>query len=129
MSDGQANTNSAEVSNTLRNGAVDARETVQPTLTEAERRAAEYPATWQDECADVENAFARSGVRPTWPDDEPGNIGPMADAMAEEIARLRITDAEREAIDRGSQCLSQNDVLEGMAEDAATLRGLLERLA
>ena len=38
-----------------------------------------------------------------------------------------LTDAEREAIDRASQYLSQNDVFEGMAEDAATLRGLLER--
>ena len=39
-----------------------------------------------------------------------------------------LTDAEREAIYRASQYLSQNDVFEGMAEDAATLRGLLERL-
>ena len=38
-----------------------------------------------------------------------------------------LTDAEREAIYRASQYLSQNDVFEGMAEDAATLRGLLER--
>lgn len=43
------------------------------------------------------------------------------------IARLRLTDAEREAIYRASQYLSQNDVFEGMAEDAAVLRGLLER--
>ena len=48
--------------------------------------------------------------------------------QADEIARLRLTDAEREAIYRASQYLSQNDVFEGMAEDAATLRGLLERL-
>ncbi len=39
-----------------------------------------------------------------------------------------LTDAEREAIYRASQYLSQNDVFEGMAEDAATLRGLLERM-
>lgn len=51
----------------------------------------------------------------------------LNDAM-HEIARLRITDTEREAIYRASQYLSQNDVFEGMAEDAAVLRGLLERL-
>ena len=48
-----------------------------------------YPATWPGEVADVEAAFERSGVKPTWPDDEPGNIGPMAAAMADEIERLR----------------------------------------
>ena len=51
----------------------------------------------------------------------------LEDEHATEIARLRLTDAEREAIYRASQYLSQNDVFEGMAEDAATLRGLLER--
>lgn len=39
-----------------------------------------------------------------------------------------LADAERQAIYRASQYLSQNDVFEGMAEDAAVLRGLLERL-
>jgi hypothetical protein len=47
------------------------------------------PQTWQDENAAVEAAFERSGVKPTWPADEAGNIGPMAEAMADEIARLR----------------------------------------
>lgn len=47
------------------------------------------PPTWQEEVASVEDAFERSGVEPTWPDDEPGNIGPMAAAMADEIGRLR----------------------------------------
>ena len=47
------------------------------------------PPTWQEEVAAVEDAFDRSGVKPTWPDDEPGNIGPMAAAMEAEIARLR----------------------------------------
>ena len=45
-----------------------------------------------------------------------------------EIARLRLTGAERVAIYRASQYLSQNDAFEGMAEDAAVLRALLERL-
>ena len=44
------------------------------------------------------------------------------------LTPFTLTDAEREAIYRASQYLSQNDVFEGMAEDAATLRGLLERL-
>ena len=49
------------------------------------------PPTWQEEVAAVEAAFERSGVRPTWPDDEPANIGPMAAAMADEIELLRLT--------------------------------------
>jgi hypothetical protein len=48
------------------------------------------PQTWQDETATVEAAFERSGVKPTWPADESGNIGPMAEAMADEIERLRL---------------------------------------
>jgi hypothetical protein len=47
------------------------------------------PPTWQEEVAAVEAAFERSGVQPTWPDDEAGNVGPMAEAMADEIGRLR----------------------------------------
>lgn len=47
--------------------------------------------------------------------------------LRSEVERLRLTDAEREAIYRASQYLSQNDVFEGMAEDAAVLRALLER--
>ena len=47
------------------------------------------PPTWQEEVASVEDAFDRSGVKSTWPDDEPGNIGPMAAAMADEIELLR----------------------------------------
>ena len=48
------------------------------------------PPTWQEEVATVEAAFERSGVQPTWPADEAGNIGPMAAAMADEIGRLRV---------------------------------------
>jgi hypothetical protein len=47
------------------------------------------PPTWQEEVASVEEAFERSGVKPTWPDDEAGNIGPMAAAMADEIELLQ----------------------------------------
>ena len=48
------------------------------------------PQTWQDETAAVEAAFERSGVKPTWTADEAGNIGPMAEAMADEIEQLRL---------------------------------------
>jgi hypothetical protein len=48
------------------------------------------PPTWQEEVATVEAAFERSGVKPIWPADEAGNIGPMAAAMADEIGRLRV---------------------------------------
>lgn len=92
-------------------------------LTGEEREAADSPATWQDECADVEAAFARSNVRPTWPDDEPANIGPMAAAMADEVARLRLTDAEREAVE------SAMDIAEAVGNPYLrnALRGLLAR--
>ena len=106
------------------------------------------PPTWQEEVATVEAAFERSGVQPTWPADEAGNIGPMAAAMADEIGRLRVaihslaeqdatlsvcdgsvtvtmdatlTDEEREAI----TCAA--DLLIG-SKPGATLRNLLERL-
>ena len=52
---------------------------------------------------------------------------PRCDLQFSADATHSLTDAEREAIYRASQYLSQNDVFEGMAEDAATLRGLLER--
>lgn len=84
------------------------------------------PPTWQEEVASVEDAFDRSGVKRPWPDDEPGNIGPMAAAMADEIRRLRLTDSEREAVEWFSHFgRPQNGPVIG--KHAATLRGLLER--
>ena len=53
---------------------------------------------------------------------------PRCDLMFSADVTPTLTDAEREAIYRASQYLSQNDVFEGMAEDAAVLRGLLERI-
>lgn len=82
------------------------------------------PPTWQEEVASVEEAFERSGVKPTWPDDEPGNIGPMAAAMADEIERLRLTDEEREALEHEVELAEYQQ----RHELVATLRGLLERL-
>jgi hypothetical protein len=112
------------------------------------------PPTWQDEEAAVEAAFERSGVQPTWPDDEAGNVGPMAEAMADEIERLRLalpnvgpapverqrsasvadvggagltlTEEEREAIYRAEARLRTAYVPDD--KTAATLRKLLERL-
>jgi hypothetical protein len=104
------------------------------------------PPTWQEEVASVEDAFDRSGVKSTWPDDEPGNIGPMAAAMADEIKllrgyrdaaeadaavarllvdKLRLTDEEREAIHRAEARLRTAYVPDDAT--AATLRRLLER--
>lgn len=58
----------------------------------------------------------------------------LVDARAE-IARLRLTDAEREAIERAAQWMVQLAKDRGeihsagyFVDDAATLRGLLERL-
>lgn len=82
------------------------------------------PPTWQEEVAAVEDAFERSGVNPTWPDDEPGNIGPMAAAMADEIERLRLTDDERQAVKSVVRLLYSTDY----DVEYVTLRGLLERL-
>jgi hypothetical protein len=107
------------------------------------------PPAWQEDVAAVEAAFERSGVQPTWPDDEAGNVGPMAEAMADEVDRLReairrladqdatlsvqggnvtvtldatLTDQEREAIETAVRWL------EPYPPVAATLRKLLERL-
>ncbi len=52
---------------------------------------------------------------------------PSYEELQREVARLRLTDAEREAIYRASRYISQNDAFEGMAEDADTLDALLER--
>lgn len=50
-----------------------------------------YPAppTWQEEAVAVDTAFERSGVKRTWPDDEPDQIIGMVNAMADEIELLR----------------------------------------
>ena len=84
------------------------------------------PPTWQEEVAAVEDAFDRSGVKSTWPDDEPGNIGPMAAAMADEIRRLRLTDEERAAIETADAYMSAAGCHNTNVQK--TLRGLLERL-
>lgn len=103
------------------------------------------PPTWQEEVASVEDAFDRSGVKSTWPDDEPGNIGPMAAAMADEIEllrgyrdaaeadaavahllvdKLRLTDEEREAVALAYSRLTADSKYDKVTE---TLRNLLKR--
>ena len=109
------------------------------------------PPTWQEEVASVEDAFDRSGVKPTWPADEAGNIGPMAAAMADEIEllrgyrdaaeadaavarllvdKLRLTAEEREAVEWfanfGNATLAPFS--SNWQNHADTLRKLLERL-
>ena len=85
------------------------------------------PPTWQEEVASVEDAFDRSGVKPTWPDDEPANIGPMAAAMADEIRRLTLTDEELDAIEHGLEQIELHSDLESRSS-AKAISGLLDRL-
>ena len=51
----------------------------------------------------------------------------MVREAADEIARLRLTDAEREAIAEAAGAYNDNDDDEECAKIAATLWGLLER--
>lgn len=83
------------------------------------------PPTWQQEVAAVEDAFERSGVKPTWPDDEPGNIGPMAAAMADEIACLRLTVSERQTLKAVIRALRTTDY----DVEYVALQKMLERLS
>jgi len=77
----------------------------------------------EDEIA-IEAAWERTGLKPTWPDDEPGCGVKYAHAMADEILRLRLTAEEREAVEAA---IFSSEV-EGERFYAATLRSLLERL-
>lgn len=52
----------------------------------------------------------------------------LMDEAADEIDRLRLTDAEREAVKSAVWDYEQNDCDDGCASMAATLRGLLERI-
>ena len=52
----------------------------------------------------------------------------MAEAAAE-IERLRLTNSERMAVATAIVYLKEDDDFPGIAEDIATLRNLLERLA
>jgi hypothetical protein len=81
----------------------------------------------EDEVA-IEAAWERSGLKPTWPDDEAGCGVKYATAMADEIERLRLTDEELDAIEHGLERLELHSDTES-EQSAATLRSLLERLS
>ena len=78
---------------------------------------------WSHDVLDCEFVYEHRDNAKAVADERNGSIAPLY-----RQPQPTLTDAEREAICRASQYLSQNDVFEGMAEDAATLRGLLERL-
>ena len=113
-----------------------------------------FPAGWPEDEIAIEAAWQRTGLNPTWPDDEAGCGVKYANAMADEILRLReairrladqdatlsvqdgnvtvtidatLTDEEREAIYRAEARLRTAYVPDD--ETAATLRSLLERLS
>jgi len=92
---------------------------------------ASNPATWVDEQIACEAAFDRSGAPHDWPEDEPATVTRMSLSMSaecvrlrDEVDRLRLTDAEREALEEGAHALYGHL----MDADAAALRGLLARL-
>lgn len=66
------------------------------------------PHTWQEEAIAVEEAFLRSGVKRTQPDDEPDMIIPMVNAMADEIIRLK----KRFALSGNAENVDWTDIAE-----------------
>jgi hypothetical protein len=64
-------------------------------------------------------------IPPMMPDDLDALIQAMerVQQLEAEVARLRLTDAEREAIERAADVIDSKT-----CGDAATLRGLLERM-
>lgn len=94
-----------------------------------------FPALWPEDEIAIEAAWERTGLKPAWPEDEPGSPTRYARAMADEIGRLRLTDEERVAINDavylcGATAGLANEQANATAwaTCAATLRGLLERL-
>lgn len=83
-----------------------------------------FPALWPEDEIAIESAWERCGLTPTWPDDEPQTGVRCANAMADEIQRLRLTEAEREAVEG---CITDDEAATAYTR-AATLRGLLERV-
>jgi len=84
-----------------------------------------FPALWPEDEIAIEAAWDRTGLTPTWPADEPQTGVRCANAMADEITRLRLTAEEREAIGFAYSRLTTDANYEAVS---ATLRGLLERL-
>jgi hypothetical protein len=104
-------------------------------MTEAERESlATQPASWPEEEIACESAFASSGAPHDWPDDEPATVTRMAASMSaecvrlrEEVNRLRLTDAERKAVDYFG--FFGGGVNLDTTRHAAALRGLWVRAA
>jgi len=113
------------------------------------------PARRADDEIAIEAAWERTGLTPTWPADEAGCGVKYANAMADEIERLReairrladqdatisvqggsvtvtldatLTDEEREAIEDAISYLKEDDDSPVIARESAALRSLLERL-
>ena len=82
-----------------------------------------FPALWPEDEIAIEAAWERTGLKPTWPNDEPQTGVRCANAMADEILRLRITEEEREAIAGAIE----SEHSRGAWQWADTLRSLLER--
>lgn len=57
-----------------------------------------FPALWPEDEIAIEAAWERTGLEPTWPADEPQTGVRCANAMADEILRLRITEEESKAL-------------------------------
>lgn len=81
------------------------------------------PALWPEDEIAIEAAWERTGLTPTWPADEPHTGVRCANAMADEILRLRITEEEREAVEYFA-----NFQWTMLKPYSSTLRSLLERL-
>jgi hypothetical protein len=89
------------------------------------------PARRADDEIAIETAWERSGLKPTWPEDEPGCGVKYAHAMADEIERLRLREDEREAIEWFAEVLkplTRLTQVHNREKYKDTLRGLLERL-
>ena len=92
----------------------------------------ESQISWHADEIAIEAAWERTGLKPAWPDDEAGCGVKYANAMADEIARLRLTDEERAAVEEAARmCEEYAEEYDGPDSSpiAATLRSLLARLA
>jgi len=89
-----------------------------------------FPALWPEDEIAIEAAWERTGLEPTWPADEPQTGVRCANAMADEITRLRLTIAEHEALRHlchHAKWCDQCDDLD--AAEASTVEGFLRRLS
>jgi len=96
------------------------------TMTEECKAVVRDPALWPEDEIAIEAAWERTGLNPTWPEDEAGCGVKYATAMADEIEFLRLTDEERAAVEYFADIHADDDPPH---EYAATLRSLLSRLS